>query len=127
MKDGVYFLKEFSVTMWSGSNFNEHPIHESYCYRSLVEGNPKIYEEYIKTFRETRGRRGAGSFENFIKTYEDIRDNGWNYELKDMVLDKRVKLRNRIRDGQHRASILLFLDKNVKVEKSGKTIKPLGK
>jgi hypothetical protein len=120
MKDGAYFLKDFEVTIWNGKNrMVVHPIQESFFYRALVENNPKLYNEYVDLVHSSyppmlRGQRQKIiSFKAFVVILMDIRDNGWRPVPLKIVGGR--KGANRILDGQHRASILLFLDGGVKI------------
>jgi hypothetical protein len=119
MKDGVCFLKDFEVTIWNGKRMVAHPIQESFFYRALVENNSKLYNEYADLVHSSypsmlRGQRQKIiSFKAFVAILMDIRDNGWR-RIPLRIVDGR-KGGLEILDGQHRASILLFLDEDVKI------------
>ena len=113
MRNGRYLLKDFKVHLWYGTEWREQPLTESYMYRSLVEKNQKLYDDYKNLIETTHQPDTMVSHDGFLKILEDIRDNGWkpdSFIRADPFLD-----RNRIGDGQHRASILLFLDEDIEI------------
>ena len=106
---GTYSLKDVKVTVWNGRRFSEVPIQESIFYRSLLENDRNIYDEYRDLIHGTYIPNCCSSFENFTKLLTDIQWRGWqNFPM--------LIRRGQIWDGQHRASALLFLDKTVRIK-----------
>lgn len=115
-------IKNFNVKMWNGEIFETKSLSQSYCYLSLLRENKDIYNNYIKTWRRTRGTRCTISYTHFIDLYNEIKNKGWNFDSKnDIQLDKRFS-RLLIRDGQHRCAILMHIyseELNMKKTKTG--------
>ena len=114
-------LKKMKTNLWDGLKFNVHPIRESFFYRSLVGGDRKLYDDYRELTNSTcgwvkrRSHRRVSSYEEFVELFNDIRDNGWDVKSYIQLGKRRRGESDLIQDGQHRASILLFLDENIKV------------
>ena len=83
LKKGKYLLRNLRTNLWDGNDFYTVGIHESFFYKSLIENNRTIYDEYRELVNTTHPRRiknkksRVASFENFYSIYEDIRDNGF--------------------------------------------------
>tara|TARA_B100000282_G_C31706189_1_gene478784 strand:- start:1002 stop:1391 length:390 start_codon:yes stop_codon:yes gene_type:complete len=122
MKDGEYFLKDMHITKWIGDKFWGFPIQESPFYRTLVESDRTIYDDYRNLFFSTHKRCCVCSYENYMKLYESI-EKCWNSSKGNITLEDVDDL-NRIADGHHRASILLHLYPIMKVVKVGLNIYP---
>jgi hypothetical protein len=116
---GTYLLKDIKVTVWNGRGLDEVPIQESIFYRSLLENNREIYDEYRDLIHATTSSSDrVVPFENFVELVVDIGKNGWrNFPI--------VIRRGQIHDGQHRAAALLFLDKNVRIRIENEKAHPI--
>ena len=55
MKDERWnlFLKDMIISMWDGKNFIEYPLEESYCYKSLINKDRKVYDDYVNLLKKT--------------------------------------------------------------------------
>ena len=46
LKKGKYLLRNLRTNLWDGNDFYTVSIHESFFYKSLIENNRTIYDEY---------------------------------------------------------------------------------
>ena len=123
MEDGVYNIKDFTVDVWNGNSFENISILKSPFYLSLVKNSKKIYNEYRDLFHTSRRKNRICSYEDFIDLMESIKNNG--FSTNSALTHWKSRRVIRLKDGQHRASILLFLDINSKVQKHGNKLYPI--
>ena len=119
---GLYLLRELRTNLWDGKEFYATSILNSFFYRSLVEKDRHIYDEYRELVNTTHPDRiknkkpHIASYENFYAIYEDICDNGYEHGSLITLGPGRKNMGDVIYDGQHRASILLYLDFDIKIK-----------
>jgi len=123
MEDGVYYIRDFTTDIWNGKSFERTSILKSPFYLSLVKNSKKIYDDYRDLFHTTRRKNRICSYEDFIDLMESIKNNGFSNSSTLTHWKSRREIR--LKDGQHRASILLFLDNNAKVKKNGNKLYPI--
>jgi len=123
MEDGVYNIKDFTVDLWNGKSWEHTSILKSPFYLSLVKNSRKIYDDYRDLFHTTHTKNTVCSYEDFIDLMESIKNNG--FSPNSALTHWKSKNVIRLQDGQHRASILLFLDINSKLEKHGNKLYPI--
>ncbi len=100
--------------------FEKTLIHNSPFYLSLVNNDRKIYDEY-RDYINKNTASVCGPYEEFIELYKTIRDYGYDQSYPIKVEGSRKRFRHGMTDGQHRASILLFIDETIKVRCSWKS------
>lgn len=106
--------------MWDGKKFiHQLPLKESYCYKSLVNKDRKVYDNYANLLKTTSEHHTC-SYREFTELYEKIKLEGWNSKYS-ITLSWPYG----ITDGQHRSSILLSLNPNARVRKVGTKLFPL--
>ncbi len=98
--------------------WDESPLNRSPYFKCLVTGinneeSKKIYDDYMDLLKINYVKLGRCSnsittYEYFINLYEEIKNNGFDYDLEPKVKFK-TKDVTTIGDGQHRMAILLFL------------------
>ena len=131
LKPGIYSLREMRTNLWDGKDFYTVNIAESFFYKSLVENDRTIYDDYRELVNTTHPRRiknkktRVASYENFYGIYGDIRDNGYERGSYIRFGPGRKDQGDIISDGQHRASILLYLDFDIKIRTRGRRAVPV--
>lgn len=119
------------TNLWNGKDFYAVNIAESFFYKSLVEKNRTIYDDYRELVNTTHPRRIKNkktrvvSYENFYSIYEDIRDNGYIASSSIKFGLGRKNQGDLIANGQHRASILLYLDFDIEIRVRGRRAVPV--
>lgn len=128
---GIYPLRDMQTNLWDGSKFYATNILNSFFYLSLKEKNRNIYDEYRELVNTTcrrvykrRPKTKVAPYETFYSIYEDIRDNGYEHGSRIRFGPGRKDRGDMITDGQHRASILLYLDINIQIKCNGRTAVP---
>ena len=128
---GIYLLRDMQTNLWDGSKFYATNILNSFFYLSLKEKNRNIYDEYRELVNTTckrvykrRPNTKVAPYETFYSIYEDIRDNGFETDSYVKFGLGRKDMGNLITDGQHRASILLYLDIDIQIKCNGRTAVP---
>lgn len=118
-------LKECYTNIWTGHEFVKIPLHESPFYVSLKENNEELYETHRTLLNSTCGwikknynKRKCRSYKSFKELYLSIKNNGW--DSKSFLRFVRGFREHIISDGQHRACILLHLNKNTKILRDGR-------
>jgi len=128
---GTYPLSELRTNLWDGEEFYATGILNSFFYRSLVEKDRHIYDEYRELVNTTHPDRiknkkpHIASYENFYAIYEDIRDMGYERGSFIKLGPGRKNQGDIILDGQHRASILLYLDFDIEIRVRGRRAVPV--
>ena len=129
MKTGIINLRECKTNLWNGNEFVTIPIYESVFYKSLVNDDKESYEAYRTLVNGTCrwgkvrfGERQVCSYEKFLELYESIKNEGWH---RDSYIRLARGTPYIIADGQHRASILLHMNFEVKVLKTGRKVQPV--
>ncbi len=131
LKNGIYSLGEMRTNLWDGKKFYTTSIFNSFFYRSLVEKDRRMYDEYRELVNTTcrrvykrRPKTKVAPYETFYSIYEDIRDNGYEHGSRIRFGPGRKGHGDIITDGQHRASILLYLDKDIEIKIKGRYAMP---
>lgn len=123
MEDGVSYIRDFTIDIWNGKSFEHTSILKSPFYLSLVKNSRKIYDDYRDLFHTTRRKNRICSYEDFIDLMESIKNNG--FSNSSTLTHWKSRRGIRLKDGQHRASILLFFDINAQVRKHGNKLYPI--
>jgi len=130
---GIYSLRDMRTNLWDGVywKFYSTNILNSFFYLSLKEKNRDIYDEYrnlvntqCRKIIRRRPKTKVAPYETFYSIYEDIRDNGFEQNSCITFGPGRKDRGDMITDGQHRASILLYLDINIQIKCNGRTAVP---
>lgn len=108
-------LCDFKVKVFDPDTdgFNTRAINHSPCFQALNTGDPMAYNSYNHAMLLTeglwKGKLEIRDHDHLLDLFHDIENNGYRR-------DSFIKVgHGNICDGQHRASILLFLFGNVEV------------
>lgn len=117
---GTTKLKYLRVARHTGNpngvqpQFEHVPLTESTMYTSLRDNNEKAYTDY-RTKLLAGNKRACKTWAQFQALYADIKTNGFHADgFFELDIDAK-----RIRDGQHRASIMLLLYPELEVKITG--------
>lgn len=127
-RNGIVYTKNIIVNVWDGIRMNKLPIQESFFYRSLLENDRSLYDYYSQLVNTTYPKLTdpVASYKEFYSLFESIRDDGWK-ETETITFSHLRGQGNVITDGQHRASILLYLDGDSKLKRTGRFAIPVNK
>lgn len=107
VKDDVIYLEDIKIAT---KGFLGLPVvrklKKSHMYKALL-GDIKVHEQYIQ-----ENRRGESNIQRLSRILESVKKNGYPNQGQYMIF---YNNQNNIRDGQHRAASLYFLNGNMEV------------
>lgn len=125
-KRKIIKLRDCKTKKWTGDKFVVISLYDSPFYLSLKKNDEYLYEEYRDLVNSTcpwvkqqYTKRKCCSFKTFYNLYLSIKteykDKPRNRIIFHKGFDEHI-----IQDGQHRASILLYLNENTEILRDGR-------